>query len=312
MRERHSSSRDSTGEANRGMSVVRCRRTSVCGATDKRDAVVVEEPLELRVSGVAVATLMRTPGSDLELALGFFLTEGWISSLSDVGSIALCARTGTEARPRPGEHSNEENVVSLIPAEGARQLRSTAEAPRLQPATASCGVCGKRTIEEVLALSPFAPSAGRKEPAGGGGLFPGTPAAVFSPRVLLSLPQKLLAEQRIFHATGALHAAAIFDASGELLAAAEDVGRHNAVDKVIGRSLLAGLAPLSRHTLHVSGRVSFEIVQKAYRAGIPMVAAVSGVSSLAVELAERSGITLAGFVRGDAFNLYAHGERVRE
>ncbi|MGH9363048.1 MAG: formate dehydrogenase accessory sulfurtransferase FdhD, partial [Thermoanaerobaculia bacterium] len=163
--------------------------------------------------------------------------------------------------------------------------------------TSSCGVCGKRTIEEVLATVP-APGA---EPAGPRRL---------DPEVILSLPSKLRASQRIFERTGALHAAGLFDRQGRLLLVREDVGRHSAVDKAVGAALLAGEVPLAGRILLVSGRASFEIVQKALRAGIPAVAAVSGVTSLAVDLADSGGVTLIGFLREGSFRVYAHAERV--
>ena len=278
-----------------GRRSVPVRRLGPAGLESGDDWVTVEEPLELRVRGVACATLMRTPGDDRSLALGFFFTEGWISSLSDVGAVALCAR---------GREGGEENVADMIPAEGV-EVRPPSPLPRIGLAVSSCGVCGKRTIEDVLALSPFRPGAGARKLED-----PRTP--LVSRAAILAMPGRLRTSQRLFTATGALHAAGVFDSSGNLQAIREDVGRHNAVDKVAGWALAEGRLPLAGHVLFVSGRVSFEIAQKAYRAGIPVVAAVSGVSSLAVDLAERAGITLCGFVRGDVLTVYTHPERIAD
>jgi FdhD protein len=272
-----------------GVRGVRCRRLPGGKDAAACDRVVLEEPLELRVRGSAIATIMRTPGDDVRLALGFFFGEGWISSPADVGALAICGQPGGEP---------EENVADLLPAEGAHVPEAS---PRALPAFSSCGVCGKRTIEEVLAwrLPP------RGAPPGGG---PGE--ARFPARVLLGLSHRLREKQEIFRATGALHAAGIFTAAGDILHVAEDIGRHNAVDKAVGWALLEGIVPLGSTGLQVSGRTSFEIVQKALRAGIPLVASVSGVSSLAIDLAERAGMTLAGFVREDSMNVYTHPRRV--
>ncbi|HVR73514.1 MAG TPA: formate dehydrogenase accessory sulfurtransferase FdhD [Planctomycetota bacterium] len=268
--------------------------------------VAVEEPLELRVGGAAVATLMRTPGSDRELALGFFFNEGWISSAGDVGSLVLCAGRGR------GDHGRglEENVVDLIPAAGAR-LESRAARPRAAISTSSCGVCGKRTIEDVLALTPFStPSRGAGPPRFQSGKPPAPPPFRMERAGILRMPEALRKGQRLFESTGAIHAAGLFDASLRCEHIEEDVGRHNAVDKTIGWAFLEGKLPLSLRALQVSGRVSFEIVQKAFMAGIPLIAAVSGVSSLAVDLAEVCGITVVGFVRGESLTVYCHPERV--
>jgi FdhD protein len=274
--------------------------------------VAVEEPLELRIGGKAVATLMRTPGSDRHLALGFFLTEGWISRLADVGALVLCGRAPVpisrgSIRPAKshGAHreENEGNIADLLPAAGV-SLKAIPKEPRALPVSSSCGVCGKRTIEEVLALGPLGhPENGRILPTAPGRLEKG---------ILPRMPGKLRRKQRLFCATGALHAAGLFNARGNILRVEEDVGRHNAVDKVIGWALLEGLTPLSGYFLQVSGRISFEIVQKAYRAGCPLVAAVSGVSSLAVSFAGKAGITLVGFLRGDSFSVYTHPERLEK
>jgi len=265
---------------------IRSRSGAAAGRKDS-DTVAVEEPLELRVAGVPVATLMRTPGSDRHLALGFYLSEGWIEGIEDVGALVFCGRSG-----------REDNVVDLVPARGARTRRPS-DLPRLSPAVSSCGVCGKRTIDEVFAQSPLA----RRAPK-----VPARPKhhrlLLLDPRVVVGLPAALRAAQGIFEATGAIHAAGLFDSSGRVDGVEEDVGRHNAVDKTIGRALIARSPPLAGRGLVVSGRVSFEIVQKAYRAKLGAIVAVSGVTSLALDLALRAGIAVAGFVRGDTFTIY--------
>jgi len=265
-----------------------CRRIERGGSARLTDAIVIEEPLELRVDGEAVATIMRTPGSDRRLSAGFFLSEGWISGPADIGSIALCGARG----PKDGE-----NVADLIRAPGASPAAPWA-AVRSLAATSSCGVCGKRTIDDVLGAVRGA----RK--------LRGRRRELFPAGTLLAIPAALRKRQVIFAATGSLHAAGLFTPSGDLLMVEEDVGRHNAVDKVIGWALLERDLPLRGAGLQVSGRVSFEIVQKAHRAGIPLVSAVSGVSSLAVDLAKRAGITLVGFVRGSSLTVYTHPERI--
>ena len=238
------------------------------------DAVAIEEPLEIRIDDETFATTMRTPGDDVALALGFLLAEGVIHDLSDIGSIAHC---GKPQEPR--------NVIDVRSAPGAKLEFER----RLQLTTSACGVCGKRTIESLVA---------RLQP----------PPSVTIPRsVLQSAPDRLRSEQAVFTATGGLHAAAAFAADGRLLVAREDIGRHNAVDKVVGRLLLSHQ---SAALLAVSGRASFEIIQKAAAARIPVVASVSAASSLAIDLAAAVRITLAGFVRGTTYNLYTHPERI--
>jgi FdhD protein len=280
-----------------GLRNVPCRQRSGGADVAGDDRVVVEEPLELRVQGTAIATIMRTPGDDVHLSLGFFFGEGRISSAADVGALAVCGRPGGEV---------EENVIDLLPAAGA-SIQAMSPPPRALPAFSSCGICGKRTIDEALAARP--PPGQPPRSATGGEATDDD--AKFRAGVLLGLPDRLRERQEIFSATGALHAAGLFSAEGDLLHVAEDIGRHNAVDKVVGWALLAGRIPLGGMGLQVSGRVSFEIVQKALRAGAPLVSAVSGVSSLGVDLAERAGITLIGFVRGDSMNVYTHPRRVR-
>jgi FdhD protein len=246
------------------------------------DALAVEEPLEIRVKGRAVSVTMRTPGHDAELAVGFLASEGMIARPQDVVAVEPCALD------RRG------NVVNVALAASA-----TVDFEKLTRhvfASSSCGLCGKATIEAVHQ---------RVEP------IPARPAITVDVGVLLALPDRLRAAQPTFDQTGGVHAAGVFTLGGELVVAREDVGRHNAVDKAIGHALLKGLLPLDRHVLMVSGRASFEIVQKALSARIPAVAAVSAPSSLAVDFAEESGQTLVGFLRGGRMNVYAGMERIR-
>ncbi len=287
-----------------GFAEIRCHRY---GWSDDggRDAVIVEEPLELRMNGTAVVTVMRTPGHDRDLALGLLHNESLIDSLRDVSSVALCGHR--ERAPQLAAlrdlPSTPESAIESGNVVDVRLAEHIAPPPSSQTrlaAMSSCGVCGKRTIEEVLALTPDSQS-----PPGAR-----TDALRCPSAVITALPDALRAHQTLFEQTGSAHGAALFDPRGRPLVVREDVGRHNAVDKVVGWAFLAGKLPLSEFVLQVSGRVSFEIVQKAYRAGIPMVAAVSGVSSLASELATQAGITLVGFLRGASFNVYCHPERI--
>jgi FdhD protein len=248
--------------------------------TTDADRLAGEEPLEIRVDGHAVSVTMRTPGADAELAAGFLVSEGVIRSGAEVARVEPLAAGGTG------------NVVDvrLAPGHAVDLTRLT----RHVFASSSCGLCGTVTIEAVR--GEFAPLA---------------PGAVIDAATLLALPARLRAAQPAFDETGGLHAAALFDVGGQLVVAREDVGRHNAVDKVLGYGLLHGLLPFAAHVLVVSGRASFEIVQKALAGGIPVVAAVSAPSTLAVELAEESGQTLVGFLRPPRFNVYAGPERIR-
>ena len=254
-------------------------------AFERPDRLVAEEPLEIRAGGpdqepAAVAVTMRTPGNDFELAAGFMFTEGLISSREDVASVAYCELPAGE---------QEFNVVTVrlrVPFDPAAMKRNFF-------ATSSCGVCGKASLEQVRVRCAPVP--------------PGTVAPAAT---LLALPDLLRAEQRLFDQTGGLHAAALFDAEGDLLALKEDVGRHNATDKLIGWALLDGRLPLSGHAVMVSGRSSFEILQKCLTAGVPIVCAISAPSSLAVDVARRFNITLVGFLRGNRFNVYSAPERV--
>jgi FdhD protein len=249
------------------------------------DRVVGEAPLEIRAAGrgqhpVAVAVTMRTPGHEDELAIGFLQTEGLING-DEVVSTA------------PGDPALLSQPDDTIVVRLSRPFDDSKVAERHFIATASCGICGKASIDEIAL---------RCAPIGDG--------PVVARAVILALPDLLRAAQRAFAETGGLHAAALFSPSGELMAIREDVGRHNALDKLIGSQVLRGALPLSAFILMVSGRVSFEIVQKSAVAGIPIIAAVSAPSDLAIETAERLGVTLIGFLRGDGFNVYAHDRRV--
>ncbi|GGM53701.1 sulfurtransferase FdhD [Longimycelium tulufanense] len=252
------------------------------------DALAVEEPLELRVNGRALAVTMRTPGHDVELAHGFLLTEGVITSPGDVALARYCAGEGPDGR-------NTYNVLDVTLAPHVAAPETGVE--RNFYTTSSCGVCGKAALDAVRLRTSFPPA--------------GDATTVAVP-TLSALPAAMAEAQRVFASTGGLHAAALFRADGALVAAREDVGRHNAVDKVLGWALLAGSVPVAGHVLMVSGRASFELVQKAAMAGVPVLAAVSAPSSLAVELAEEQGITLVGFLRGSRMNVYAGAGRVRD
>ena len=248
----------------------------------RRDALAVEEPLEIRVRGRSIAVTMRTPGRDDELAAGFLLSEGLIRQRSDVVEIAHCRR---------GETANYQNTLNvfLSPAVDVNFEQLT----RHVFASSSCGLCGKASIEAVHRHFP-----------------PVEQRAAVSARTLLALPKRLRSAQKTFEQTGGLHAAGIFDEDGKLVVLREDVGRHNAVDKVVGHGFLRNHLPFDREVLMVSGRASFEIMQKALAARIPIVCAISAPSSLAVEFACASAQTLAGFLRGHTMNIYAGQERI--
>ncbi len=256
-----------------------------------RDAVAVEEPLEIRVDGEPVATTMRTPGSDPDLALGFLFAEGILSGAADVSSIAHCGRPGDEGYG---------NVIDVRSAAGIHlDPERLLEGHRVAPVTSACGVCGRRAIEGLASR-----------------IRPLDPARRVAPRLLVAAIEAISRSQPAFVRTGGLHAAVLLGDGGDLLAAAEDVGRHNAVDKVVGALVRtgrigAGAPPGSGPAvLAVSGRTGFEIVQKAAAAGVPAVASISAPTSLAVDLACSAGIALAGFVRGGSMNVYAHAERL--
>ncbi len=267
--------------------VSRARILAVRGDTieERDDTLVGEEPMEIRVGGpgqdpVAVAITMRTPGSEAELAVGFLRTEGLI-------------RDGDVAKIEFGDPATLSQPDDTVIVRLHRPFDASTVPERHFVATASCGICGKASLDEVaVRCDPI--------PAG----------PVVSRNVILALPARLREGQAVFERTGGLHAAGLFDPAGGLLALREDVGRHNALDKLVGWAVLAGLAPLNERILMVSGRVSLEIVQKAAVAGIPIVCAVSAPSDLAVEAAQRFGQTLVGFLRGDGFNIYAGRARI--
>jgi FdhD protein len=259
--------------------------------TARADTLTVEEPLELRVGNVPLTVTMRTPGHDIELVHGFLMTEGLIRSFDDVAMARYCE--GAVTSGESGFDENTYNVIDVTLAAGV--AAPAASATRAFYTSSSCGVCGKASIEQLRASSVFDV---RSDPT------------EFAAKVVAELPDSLRAEQRSFAKTGGLHAAGLFTADGETLVVREDVGRHNAVDKVVGWALLNGHMPASGCVLVVSGRASFELAQKAIMAGIPCLAAVSAPSSLAVECAEDAGMTLIGFVRGTRLNVYAGPERV--
>lgn len=269
--------------------VARVRALSVrAGATVERpDVLAAEEPMEIRVEGdgqqaVQVAVTMRTPGSDFELAVGFLYTEGLVSGRDEVRRVSYCEDLA------PQEQHYNVVTVELARAFDADGLR------RNFYASSSCGICGKATLDDVeVHCAPIGPGPEVEGVA------------------ITAMPDALRKAQRVFEQTGGLHAAGLFSPGGRLLALREDVGRHNAVDKIVGQGLLAGDLPMSERVLQVSGRIGFEIVQKAARAGIPVVTAVGAPSSLAVEAAERLGMTLVGFVREERFNVYTHPDRIR-
>lgn len=264
------------------------RKLTEGGQRRRADLLAAEEPLELRVGGKALAVTMRTPGHDVELAHGFLLSEGVVTSRDDVFAARYCDGVDDQGR-------NTYNVLDLTLADGVAPPETGVE--RNFYTTSSCGVCGKAALDAVKLKTRFAP---------GGSAF------AVTTEVLAGLPDALREQQRVFASTGGLHAAGLFRADGSLLAVREDVGRHNAVDKVLGWALLEGRVPLSECGLLVSGRASFELVQKAAMAGVPFLAAVSAPSSLAVELAEENGMTLVGFLRGSSMNLYTGDRRVLE
>ena len=269
-----------TGDAVREVEMLRVADAKTESA---RDRVAHEEPLEIQLGAAALAVVMRTPGDDVELVTGFLLTERVVESLADVESVRHCSEAA--------DPEAEDNVVRVVLRPGVRT--DLEKLRRNLFASSSCGVCGKATLENALATAAPLDDPARIEAS-----------------LLLALPERLRAAQRGFDETGGLHAAGLFDGAGQLLVAREDVGRHNAVDKVVGWAARAGRMPLAGHLLVVSGRASFEIVQKALAARIPIVAAVSAPSSLAVALAESAGIALIGFLRGRGFNVYGARARV--
>jgi len=241
-----------------------------------QDSLAAEEPLEIRVGGVPLTVTMRTPGNDLELAAGFLLTEGIIESFDQIAGL----------RAKAPDNGLRSNVVEV-------ELKDSEfdpeELQRNFYAASSCGICGKASIEAIRVRGLRQPDTGFR----------------VDPEILCRLPEALRAEQEVFSRTGGLHAAALFDGEGRLIALREDIGRHNAVDKIAGWALLERKLPLSQHVMLVSGRGGFEIVQKALAAGIPILASVSAPSSLAVKLARELGLTLVGFLRGRRFVVYS-------
>ncbi|MFJ3961654.1 formate dehydrogenase accessory sulfurtransferase FdhD [Streptomyces sp. NPDC090036] len=266
------------------------------GAGVRPDTLVAEEPLEIRLNGKPLAITMRTPGDDFALAVGFLVSEGVLGAASDVQAVTYC-EGATDRGPLPavaGGGSNTYNVVNVQLAAGVPVPDITLE--RNVYTTSSCGLCGKASLDAVRTATRF----------------PGIAAdPVRVPvEVLCAMPDRLREAQKVFDRTGGLHAAGLFTAQGELLDLREDVGRHNAVDKIVGRAYQSGRLPLAGAVLLVSGRASFELVQKAVMAGLPVLAAVSAPSSLAVDLALESGMTLVGFLRGPDMNIYAGEERI--
>ena len=253
------------------------------GSADYRaDLLAVEEPLEIRIGGTPLTVTMRTPGDDIDLAAGFLFGEGLLNPSVDLRQIRMC----------------DENVADVTLEVAAGDMARATDARRAQRnflTTSACGVCGKDSIESIRVRSRYDIAA--------------DPVQV-SPGVLTSLPDRLRDAQRVFASTGGLHAAGLFTPDGTVLVLREDVGRHNAVDKVIGWALRGGRLPLAGHILLVSGRASFELVQKASVAGIPVLAAVSAPSSLAAGLAEEAGMTLVGFLRGTSMNAYTGAHRL--
>ncbi|WP_214365245.1 formate dehydrogenase accessory sulfurtransferase FdhD [Pseudonocardia sp. H11422] len=256
------------------------------GPRRRPDSLAAEEPLEIRVDGKPLSVTMRTPGHDVELAHGFLLTEGVLGSAGDIAVARYCDSLDENGR-------NTYNVLDIALAPGVEPPDTSVE--RNFYTTSSCGVCGKASLDAVRLKTRFSPAADE---------------VPVSYPTLVSLPDTLRQAQRVFDSTGGLHAAGLFTGDGELLVAREDVGRHNAVDKVLGWALLNGRVPATGTVLMVSGRASFELVQKAVMAGAPVLSAVSAPSSLAVELADEAGVTLVGFLRGDSMNVYTHSQRI--
>jgi FdhD protein len=249
------------------------------------DRAATEEPLEVRLHNRPFSVIMRTPGDDRELAAGFLLAEGVLKDADDLGTIEYCTDPKAD---------HPENIVNASLTNHSRETLDRLLADRRNVTTnSSCGLCGRLTIDSLRTDAP-----------------PLSAGWTIATSTLVDIPDRLRRKQGVFESTGGLHAAGLFTREGRLETIAEDVGRHNAVDKVVGRMLMLERLPLSDCLLFVSGRTSYEIVQKAFYAGIPVVAAVSAPSSLAIELAEDCGMTLIGFLRGTNFNIYSHPERV--
>lgn len=267
---------------------VRRLAAGVLGAAEQDD-VVAEEPLEIRAAGETMAITMRTPGADRELAVGFLFAEGVIGSRDDLGSVAHCGRPDQEGYG---------NTIDVRPGPGVSlDLDRLSATRRGTLTTAACGVCGRRSVDDVIALCKPQKLAGE----------------MIASETIAKATDALRRLQPNFSRTGGIHAAALLDARGEVMAAYEDIGRHNALDKVVGKLVLDGRIPGNEASLLVvSGRASFEVVQKASAARIPIIASVSAASSLAVDLARAAGVTLCGFVRGGNMTVYAHAERIRQ
>ncbi|WP_406298324.1 formate dehydrogenase accessory sulfurtransferase FdhD [Embleya sp. NBC_00888] len=255
-------------------------------AVTRTDTLVAEEPLDIRIGGRTITVTMRTPGDDFDLVAGFLAAEGVIGAARDLTAMRYCAGTDEEGH-------NTYNVVDAVLA---------AHVPAPDPGlmrgvwtSSACGICGSTGIDGLRRMSRFDVLA--------------DPVRVDA-EVLYALPDRLRAAQKVFASTGGLHAAGLFTAAGDMVCVREDVGRHNAVDKVVGWALREGLLPLAGHVLMVSGRASFELTQKAAMAGVPVMAAVSAPSGLAVDLAADAGVTLVGFLRGRSANVYSHQDRV--
>ena len=267
--------------------------------TTRPETLAVEEPLEIRINGSAVSVTMRTPGSDVELAQGFLLTEGVIGQRDDIATVQYCrgARMNPESlRSSPPEEAgmNTYNVLDVTLAPNVPT--PSVDVTRNFYTTSSCGVCGKGSIDAIRQITRHSP---------------GDDPTVVTSETLSAMPDQLRAAQKVFASTGGLHGAALFDADGTILVVREDIGRHNAVDKVIGWAVESDRIPLTGTVLLVSGRASFELTQKAVMAGIPVLAAVSAPSSLAVDLASQAGLTLVAFLRGDSMNVYTRPDRVK-
>lgn len=243
--------------------------------------------MEIRINGSATTVTMRTPGSDFELAQGFLLTEGVIGQRDDIDTVQYCRGAGEDG-------VNTYNVLDVTLAEGVPT--PSLDVTRNFYTTSSCGVCGKGSIDAIRLITRHSP---------------GDDPTVVDSDTVSAMPDQLRGAQRIFATTGGLHGAALFGADGTMLVVREDVGRHNAVDKVIGWAVENGRIPLTGTVLLVSGRASFELTQKAVMAGIPVLAAVSAPSSLAVDLAAQAGLTLVAFLRGDSMNVYTRPDRIR-
>ncbi|MEU4596913.1 formate dehydrogenase accessory sulfurtransferase FdhD [Nocardia sp. NPDC023988] len=254
--------------------------------SERPDTLVSEEPLEIRVGGRPLTVTMRTPGNDFDLAAGFLVSEGVVRSPDQIAGIRYCAGATAEG-------TNTYNIVDVVLAPGVAAPDPSLE--RNFYTTSSCGLCGKASLDAVRTAATWSVA---DDPVR------------CPPELLATLPDRLRDAQKVFDTTGGLHAAGLFTADGSMLYLREDVGRHNAVDKVIGAAVRAALLPLRETVLMVSGRASFELVQKALMAGIPVLAAVSAPSSLAVDLAADNGLTLVGFLRGDSMNVYAGAQRL--